>query len=210
MVVGAGRGPLVRASLAASKEAAVKIKVFAVEKNPNALVTLHNLKRERKWGDQVTIVDSDMRVWSAPEKADILVSELLGSFGDNELSPECLDGAQRFLKEDGVSVPQSYTSFVSPVSSSKLWNDVKNWKDLKHLETAYVVKAFQCSVLAESKPCFTFVHPNRDELIDNARKETLEFVSAQDSVIHGFLGYFDCVLYKDVHLSILFFTYSLF
>lgn len=26
------------------------------------------------------------------------MSELLGSFGDNELSPECLDGAQRFLK----------------------------------------------------------------------------------------------------------------
>lgn len=33
-----------------------------------------------------------------PSQADILVSELLGSFGDNELSPECLDGAQRFLK----------------------------------------------------------------------------------------------------------------
>ena len=28
----------------------------------------------------------------------MLVSELLGSFGDNELSPECLDGAQRYLK----------------------------------------------------------------------------------------------------------------
>ena len=27
-----------------------------------------------------------------------MVSELLGSFGDNELSPECLDGAQSFLK----------------------------------------------------------------------------------------------------------------
>jgi protein arginine N-methyltransferase 5 len=39
-----------------------------------------------------------MRDWNSPEKADILVSELLGSFGDNELSPECLDGAQKFLK----------------------------------------------------------------------------------------------------------------
>lgn len=33
-------------------------------------------------------------------KADIIVSELLGSFGDNELSPECLDGAERFLKRN--------------------------------------------------------------------------------------------------------------
>lgn len=50
------------------------------------------------WGDTVTIVSSDMREWNAPEKTDILVSELLGSFGDNELSPECLDGVQKFLK----------------------------------------------------------------------------------------------------------------
>lgn len=46
----------------------------------------------------MTIIQHDMRTWKAPEFADILVSELLGSFGDNELSPECLDGAQKFLK----------------------------------------------------------------------------------------------------------------
>jgi len=92
-----------------------------------------------------------MRVWTAPEKADILVSELLGSFGDNELSPECLDGAQTFLKEGGISIPQSYTSFVAPISSSKLWNEVKNWKDLKHMETAYVVKLHNiCSLSGKS------------------------------------------------------------
>ncbi len=56
-----------------------------------------NLKND-EWGDKVIVVSSDMRDWKAPEKADILVSELLGSLGDNELSPECLDGAQSFLK----------------------------------------------------------------------------------------------------------------
>jgi type II protein arginine methyltransferase len=39
-----------------------------------------------------------MRYITVREKADIIISELLGSFGDNELSPECLDGAMRFLK----------------------------------------------------------------------------------------------------------------
>jgi len=39
MVVGAGRGPLVRASLRASEAAKRPIRVYAVEKNPNALVT---------------------------------------------------------------------------------------------------------------------------------------------------------------------------
>lgn len=66
-----------------------------------------------------------MRHWEAPQQADILVSELLGSFGDNELSPECLDGAQKFLREGGISIPQSYTSFLQPITTAKLWNDVK-------------------------------------------------------------------------------------
>jgi type II protein arginine methyltransferase len=39
MVVGAGRGPLVTAALKAAKETHVKIRLFAVEKNPNAINT---------------------------------------------------------------------------------------------------------------------------------------------------------------------------
>ena len=40
MVVGAGRGPLVRASLAAAERAQVPVLVYAIDKNPNAVVTL--------------------------------------------------------------------------------------------------------------------------------------------------------------------------
>lgn len=52
MVVGAGRGPLVRAALNASSKSGRKIRVFAVEKNPNAVVTLQQQQLEM-WGDQV-------------------------------------------------------------------------------------------------------------------------------------------------------------
>ena len=52
MVLGAGRGPLVTASINAAKNADRKIRVYAVEKNPNAVITLENLKYEM-WGEQV-------------------------------------------------------------------------------------------------------------------------------------------------------------
>ena len=39
MVLGAGRGPLVNASLRAARQAHRKLKIYAVEKNPNAIVT---------------------------------------------------------------------------------------------------------------------------------------------------------------------------
>ncbi|RZC92028.1 hypothetical protein C5167_027918 [Papaver somniferum] len=205
MVVGAGRGPLVRASLQAAEETGRKLKVYAVEKNPNAVVTLHSLVKLEGWENQVTVISSDMRCWDAPAKADILVSELLGSFGDNELSPECLDGAQRFLKEDGISIPSSYTSFIQPVTASKLYNDVKSHKDLVHFETAYVVKLHSVARLAPSQPVFTFTHPNHSAEINNQRYKKLRFEIPRDTgsaMVHGFAGYFDATLYNDVHLGI--------
>src|SRR4051812_11113649 len=101
MVVGAGRGPLVRCSIRAAERSGRQIKAYAIEKNRNAANTIHHLNAT-EWKGQVTVVNMDMREWNAPEKADIMVSELLGSFGDNELSPECLDGAQSFLAPEGL------------------------------------------------------------------------------------------------------------
>ena len=67
MVVGAGRGPLVRASLRAADrcDPPRRLRVFAVEKNPNAVVTLQSLVESEGWGDRVTVVASDMRTWDA-------------------------------------------------------------------------------------------------------------------------------------------------
>ncbi|KAF2680016.1 protein arginine N-methyltransferase HSL7 [Lentithecium fluviatile CBS 122367] len=130
-VVGSGRGPLVTRALQASQNTGVPVRVYAIEKNPNAYVLLlrHNADT---WGGQVTVVKTDMRAWKGPPKSDgtfgqvdILVSELLGSFADNELSPECLDGVQHVLNpEHGISIPSSYTAHFTPLSTPKIWADL--------------------------------------------------------------------------------------
>ncbi|EON61233.1 hypothetical protein W97_00446 [Coniosporium apollinis CBS 100218] len=130
-VVGAGRGPLVTRALRASETTGVAIEAWAVEKNPNAYVLLqrHN---EDTWKRQVTVVKSDMRAWKGPHgedgthgKVDILVSELLGSFADNELSPECLDGVQHVLNpEHGISIPSLYTAHLTPIAAPRLHADI--------------------------------------------------------------------------------------
>lgn len=148
------------------------------------------------WEDKVTVVSCDMREWDAPEKADIIVSELLGSFGDNELSPECLDNVLKFLQglhyiyciklhklhlqqsttecsfffmyvlDDGINIPQSYTSYIAPIQSSKLYNEVRQLRDkdkhpLTNFETPYVVHLQNKYDIASPLPLFTFIHPNR-------------------------------------------------
>lgn len=211
-VVGAGRGPLVRAALNAGDIASCKIKVFAIEKNPNAVLTLRALQGI-VFDERVTIVSCDMRDWKAPENADILVSELLGSFGDNELSPECLDGAQNYLKDDGISIPQSYTSYIAPVQSSKLYNELRSCQDkdkspISHFETPYVVYLQNKYDIDSPQPLFTFHHPNRDQVIDNSRYEQKKFNVQQKAVLHGFSGYFDVILFEDVTISIVPQTHS--
>ncbi|KAJ3175875.1 hypothetical protein HDU87_005703 [Geranomyces variabilis] len=214
MVVGAGRGPLVQRALQAAENAKRRVKLYAVEKNPNAIVTLR-ARKQSEWGESVKVVHCDMRFWTAPEKCDILISELLGSFGDNELSPECLDGAQRFLKDDGISIPESYTAFIAPMSSTKLHGEVTSYKDLEHVETPYVVKFRAVHELADPQPVWTFTHPDRrvggvvgidlgspNFNIHNTRYAARTFVTATDSLMHGVAGYFEATLYKDVMISI--------
>ncbi|KAF5400271.1 Protein arginine N-methyltransferase [Paragonimus heterotremus] len=161
MVLGAGRGPLVNATLSAAKRANCDVRVYVVEKNPNALFTLQD-RLAHEWHDKdVHLCGGDMRNLDISEKADIFVSELLGSFGDNELSPECLDGAQPHLKADGISIPCSYTSFVAPFQSAQFYSETKRSRNSvsSAQETPYVVRLLNCKVLAEPKEVFTFRHP---------------------------------------------------
>uniref|UniRef100_A0A7S2E2A0 Protein arginine N-methyltransferase n=1 Tax=Helicotheca tamesis TaxID=374047 RepID=A0A7S2E2A0_9STRA len=208
LVVGAGRGPLIRAVLGAvstingegnssegtggsgsAQQPTVRPKIIAIEKNPAAVLYLHSLQnREPSWSNVVTVVECDMRratshpvlrgmISNAPARADIVVSELLGSFGDNELSPECLDGVQKcgVLKDDCISIPQSYTSFLAPVSSMRLHSEARaqayspsNPTDgpggqpcgtLRALETPYVVRPHAASQTHVEKACWDFRHP---------------------------------------------------
>lgn len=73
----------------------------------------------------ITIISTDMRDFDSAIKGDILVSELLGSLGDNELSPECLDGAQKHLKPDGISIPSKSTSYINPIMTQKILSSIR-------------------------------------------------------------------------------------
>ena len=77
-VVGAGRGPLVAAALSAACSCNARVRIYAVEKNENAVITLRNRVMTERWSN-VTVINKDMRQWVPTELADIMVSELLGT-----------------------------------------------------------------------------------------------------------------------------------
>jgi type II protein arginine methyltransferase len=210
LIVGAGRGPLIRAAINAGKNTGRKLRILVVEKNPNAIVTLSSLI-DFMWPDEdIKLIKKDMREVKLSEKADILVSELLGSFGDNELSPECLDGAQKLLKPTGVSIPCDSVAYLRPVMSKQAFQSIREWKGKENANMyqnathmnwlSYLLNAYY---IDESKETWRFVHPNNDEPIDNNRcSNPLTFTSKIDCVLHGFAGYFTSKLYGDIQISI--------
>ena len=58
---GAGRGPLIRRALAAAKQTKANVKIIALDKNPNAIVTLRNMIIDENLQDRVKLVSGDMR-----------------------------------------------------------------------------------------------------------------------------------------------------
>ncbi|KAI0882647.1 Skb1 methyltransferase [Annulohypoxylon maeteangense] len=180
-VAGSGRGPLVTRALRASESTGVPVRVWAVEKNPNAYVYLLR-QNQREWNGRVTVVKTDMRAWKGPllsppsdppvyGKVDILVSELLGSFADNELSPECLDGIQHVLAPgSGISIPASYTAHASPISSPRIHADIRQRAaaaDANAFDTPWVVRLFAIDFVAAKgvpdhprfQQAWEFAHP---------------------------------------------------
>jgi len=108
-----------------------QLQLIAVEKNVNAMVTLRFMN-ERHWNKRVQLIESDMRhlhrliVSNDVPRPDLVVSELLGSFGDNELSPECLDGLDAsILHPHTIFIPTSYTSYVAPIQAPRLRGNIE-------------------------------------------------------------------------------------
>jgi hypothetical protein len=204
-VFGAGRGPLVEIVLEASERIGVSVEVLAVEKSPNACLTLLDRFRTHP---PVQILFSDMRHPSTPlpPPLHLIISELLGSFADNELAPECLKAVERadlLMKPGGVMIPREYRSFVEPCYAPGLRRQAERCGGFDCGYVVHVTEAFR--PFSAPLPLFHFSHPSTSNSLDcdpkslpfcEPRNEKLQAVP-----IDGLIGYFDCILYGNVRMS---------
>ncbi|GFE55326.1 skb1 methyltransferase family protein [Babesia ovis] len=227
-IVGAGRGPLVDCSLRALNHHKVEeFSIYALEKNPATVFTLkHKIATNAINGwNKVKIIFQDMRTLKPSEPADLVLSELLGSFGDNELAPECLDGVQNafhsyYPGHNVTFMPNSFISYAEPVYAPKVWANLNLLKTEKHFQQPYIVALHKmCKIVDEPKACFKYEHPNEHVKKwkrgdgdlpgtclhpndHNDRYICVTYKAKLDCFIHGFAGYFECMLYGDIKMSI--------
>ena len=190
------------------------MKVHAVEKNANAIVTLrHRAATEDAMARPRRGPPVGHAALGAALSSDCVVSELLGSFGDNELSPECLEPVERWTS---TSIPQNYESFYNPYHVQDSFDARRANTGLpagppavgacigapppdRGLETPFVVKLHNFAPLSAVQPAFRFDHPASEKSLE--RYCALEFPVAVDCAVHGLAGYFES-LYDGVMISI--------
>ncbi|SCU71697.1 arginine N-methyltransferase, type II [Trypanosoma equiperdum] len=240
VLLGAGRGPLISECLCAATGVGVRVHLFVVEKNPEALELVRlRVRADPQWHDWMnysghvveTIYADGRSVWSgeAPGSddrlppywglCDLVVSELLGSFGDNELSPECLDdfycNLLSYQESSGIpcnpyltSIPQQYTAWIAPLHSARMEESVATAAfgglttppaDCHDRHAALYHSMFVSNVcravgLCLPQPCWTF-HHFATKVQSKEREATLNFTLSGDGRFSGFICYFSAVLF---------------
>lgn len=203
-IVGAGKGGLVDAAFDAVTKLGInsKVNITAIEKNNSAVIYLSKRNFDN-WNQSVDILNVDMRDWSPKESYNIIISELLGSMGCNELSPECLYPLEKYLdKVHGCFIPESYTSFIAPTFTPKLYNTLKSEGNEIAFHKQYVVKQLEsCLCSTKINDIWTFNHPSSNILKTHKKRTISTFKIRHKTVIHGISGFFTAKLYKDIEIS---------
>lgn len=212
--LGTGTGILAQWALEAGAE-----RVFGIEVNDRILALA--TERIRTCGfenrfEPVHALSYDARL---PQPVDIIISETIGNFGDNEDCHHILtDARTRFLKPGGRMLPERLTTFFVPVSSPKAHAQIEEGKCkaisevhaldklLSRLEIDDPFAVYYDVVLPESAYLSSPRRARRFDFTTGKSEPTyrvvVRFPVTTDGLLTGFKGYFIAHLAEGVIVDI--------
>ena len=154
-----------------------------------------------------------------PPQADVVVSETLGNWAYEENIIETLNDARRFLKKDGVMIPQSIRCFVAPVIAPRLYDELNAWdrvgydldfSDAKKLSMNNMyVKDIVPEDLLPSPPQgggaggggLEWDRVDLTNQNSSIREKTVEWTPQKPLTLYGFACWWEATLIKGITLS---------
>ena len=200
LIAGAGRGAIVDKLYQVIMKHNIinRVRVLALEKNPEACLYLQKRNFEY-WDSRVELIKEDMKTWNDSSiKIDICISELLGSFGCNELSPECLFEIEKYHgKPNTIYIPKSYSSYMAPITCPLIYQKLKYTNEReKNLQSLWVLHKIPYQILSSKiNKVWTFKHPMTKANF-NQQTSTV-FKIKRRGEIHGLIGFFTATLYDE-------------
>lgn len=222
LFLGPGRGPLIDRFFSALEFLSLSpsnFKITAIEKNSNVIIYL-NQKNSQLWNNNVNIFNMDARNYQNHEDLinnyhqpfDMIISELIGSFGCNELMPECIDSVSSsdLCHENCIFIPQRLNSYISPVYSPHLWKLASKMSvdklyvpmipEMEYLtDEPELIWSFTSKVINRGKSSNQIYHLSSNK--QNSRQSRVAISPQRKGLIHGLAGFFSSVLYADIEVD---------
>lgn len=206
VVIDVGTGTGILAFLCLQAGAA---RVHAIDRSP-VIHWARRLAETNGMADQITFHQSDSRDVHLDEKADVIVSELIGHLAFEEGMVESIsDAMERFLKPDGSLIPQAVSLYAAPVCEREVYKScIDGWKPVsgidysvmrEHaLETSYVTEINERDLFAKHQPVFSVDFLCGTQLEVHTEKV---FEIYRDGEINGIAFWFDSKLTDNIRLS---------
>jgi len=200
--VGAGTGLL---SMMACRAGAAR--VYAIEKT-RVIDLAMVLARENGFADRIVFVRGNSRKITLPERADLVVSETIGSFVFSEdILPTIVDARERFLQPGGTLIPSRITIRIAPIESFEegtgFWEKSLRGFDYKAAASRVAVSAPTAArrirrdhFLAGEEVLYDLDFRAVSATMDFAR--TLEFTAGRDGRLHGFVSSWEAGLHEEI------------
>lgn len=201
--LGAGLGLLTLLALRAGAS-----RVYAIEKS-DAIELARAVVAQNGVADRVVFLHANSKEVELPERADVLLSETLGSFGiDENTLAFTADARDRFLAPGGRMVPQAIRPWLAPVQSpnehkrSDFWGDVAGFDysaALQEMLGRMSLVTFGVEDLLAAPQCVG----NLDlRTVDaDALAHRMVFPLLRPGTVHGLAGWFEADLCEGVSIT---------
>jgi predicted RNA methylase len=201
--LGAGTGILGFLALKAGAE-----RVYAIEKS-DSIELAREVAHRNGFLERIEFFKESSLDVILTRKADVLVSETLGSFGIDENTLEFIaDAKKRLLKPAARLLPRGMNLFLSPVEAPDTFRKLSFWQEVSGLDFSPALETFSKKMLVEDLPDsgllstpmkFSGIDFHTD--FDVIQDGVLRFVMQRAATIHGFAGWFELELSEGVKLS---------
>jgi precorrin-6B methylase 2 len=184
--------------------------VYAIDRGGMAGVAQF-LTRHLGFEDRITVFREESTAVELPERADVLVTETIGTIGlDENMLRSVLDARERMLRPGAAIVPRSLTLRMVPVEVTELYDEYIGWLreprygfDLRPLQffASNSILFFNVEKEAHLAQPETIVDIDFATVTSTLARGEARFTASRDAVLHGFLLWFDSTLADGITLS---------
>ncbi|MCW9012355.1 MAG: SEC-C metal-binding domain-containing protein [Gammaproteobacteria bacterium] len=183
-------------------------KVYVIEKTA-AIELAKEVARANNFSDKMVFIQENSMDVELPEKANVLLSETLGSFAVDENTLQFTQDAKaRFLLEQGSLIPRSIDLFVAPIEDAKTYQKIDFWRHIPDIDFTPAFNLFTKKIMVELVNANGFLaKPVKLCHIDLTQPVSTIFQTRQyikidrPGTIHGVAGWFHVELCDGIAIN---------